>query len=374
MRHRVFAVGGIVALAALVLCAAGVFVWSRSSGMFLPAKETKLFDGNATLVNLQGMHLQVLRAARDSYWFTACLLPLQEKGRDGVLALCPSGGTAFVGDGGDLLVLDGRWSVLRRIKPEEFQLSSNNWTIAAMDVVEGNVCFVAETKENVSGEVKYSRVVVSWDPAQPPANRKATGLPHNAIRVHLTGFGRLAYVVGWTQVSVVDLKTMRSADTGWSGDWSGSSFHEKNGLLLLRWKSDGSYPEIHRARLEDGKLAFLTEGTCAVWGAEDWVYFTMGTSQLWRCRKDGGQSERVYNAPVSGRGKLGWLRGNVAPPVLLTASRDGSCLAFEYSSDKRDQMPDDFGVLLLDVQRKRYRVIPSLDSCGSAWLAQGPRP
>lgn len=123
--------------------------------------------------------------------------------------------------------------------------------------------------------------------------------------------------------------------------------HVKSGFSNIDYKKEKGLllSNLQLIDSNTGKVRFLANGSDALWGLDDDIYFIRGTGQLWRCKSDGSNQEPIFLAtkfPV-----------NTKHISKLWLSSDRTFLVFDYAAPlmtggKRT------GIVFMDLDRKEF--------------------
>jgi hypothetical protein len=101
---------------------------------------------------------------------------------------------------------------------------------------------------------------------------------------------------------------------------------------------------------KSGEFEKICKGSYPHFGCDNYIYFVRGTTELWRCNRDGSSDEPI--CIMSKRGK----KANVYY-YPLWISRDRSFLIFDYRIPLFGSYYK-IGLVLLDLNKREYRINP----------------
>jgi hypothetical protein len=201
-----------------------------------------------------------------------------------------------------------------------------------------------------------------WRFDQPPSERVLVPVRW-PVRVEFDPSGRRAFIPH--SATVVDFATKTTAAGGWPEDeWAHADYDPHRGLLLSNHASKPSTepwekkwnPDIVRFELTSGQSERITTGSEAVWGPGEWVYFSVGSTQLWRCRTDGSKREPVF---------MKTREPQYAHSTVPVVSADGTRVAYQYALPG---MIERSAIVLIDFAAQEYRVLDIPCELSFAWV------
>ena len=318
-------------------------------GMQLPFTEVERLSRPAVFVTY-GQWLEHMDVSRDADLIKGItLFP------GGVLyagiAVKPDGSGFYVATDTALLHCDTQAQLVKRIPLAEFELGGG-----------GFMWGTAMSNDYIWLTCSGGLAIVEWRLDQPPATRlmvPVTTLAHIAVdrerrRVYVPFAG-----------GVVDFDKAKFEDASWGrrGDYNFADFDSARGLLLSS-NLTSTTGTIVRVDLVTGGQSLVTDGAFAVWGPDDWVYFCVGDTELWRCKSDGSQREVVFTATED---KIVSAGGYAAAPCF---DQSRSRLAYTcYRAVGGGGKPAS-GIVLIDFATQEYRLLPNKYRHNFAWVVK----
>ena len=165
---------------------------------------------------------------------------------------------------------------------------------------------------------------------------------------------------------LADFSKAEFEDASWGqvGQYDFADFEAARGLLLSSNPTSTTRNIVHVDPVTDVQTP-VTNGSYAVWGPDDWIYFCVGDTELWRCKLDGSQRKVVFTGiegeavPVEGYA--------VAPCFDQSRSR----LAYTcYSAGGGIPGNPVSGIVLIDFAAREYRVLPNEYRYNFAWIVE----
>lgn len=252
-----------------------------------------------------------------------------------------------------LLQYDTQAELVRRIPLAEFNLGGGQFS--------GNTAMSDNYIWLMCDGGPAGSAIVEWQLDKTPATRLIVPVEH--LGHMAVDRERRRVYVPFAGVVDFDKAKFEGAPWGMRGEYDFADFDSARGLLLSPYPFK-TKKTIVRVDPVTGDRTFVTDGLYAVWGPDDWIYFCVGDTELWRCRADGSQREVVFTATddkiVSAAGYA------MAPRFDPSRSR----LAYTYYSAVGGGKPES-GILLIDFTTKEYRVLLNKYRYNVAWIVNG---
>ena len=319
-----------------------------AKGMQLPFKKVELMTRPALLVTYE-RHLKQMDVSRDAGLQRGLLIDAKQV-NNATIAVRPDGTRFYIGADSGLLEFDGRGRLQRRIPTEQFDVGDRrfNWGAAASNE---RLWLTALGRGGNSA-------IVDWRPTDEPGSRIMVSA-EAPIGVAVDRASRRVYLPLAGGVIDFNIGEFRQ------GEWGRFEFADSDperGVLLsgpLAFQTD----EIVRFDPRTNSRQVVGTGTYAVWGPDEWVYFCVGETQLWRCKTDGSRREPVFLATTN--------------PVRRTEESYARPPTFD---EKRTRLawtclvPFKVGRLgvtvLIDLKAREYRELPGQYHGNMAWVVR----
>jgi len=273
------------------------------------------------------------------------------------IAVKPDGSGFYAATKTDLIQFDNRAKLVRKIP------------IVGFDLGMGRLTNVAGMSDDyiwlMSDDGTGGQAVVEWRLDSPPATRQVVPVEYSAF-IAVDRNTRKVYVP--VAGGLIDFRKAQFEDAPWGmrGEYFFADFDSSRGLLLSTYPS-GEWRGIVHVDLRTGKRNRLDEGSYAVWGPDDWIYFCVGDTELWRCKSDGSLREVVFTATHDRFVAVGGFA--VAPRFDGTRSR----LAYTYYRMARDGSPTS-GIVFIDFETQEYHILHDKYRYNFAWVVDVRRP
>jgi len=168
---------------------------------------------------------------------------------------------------------------------------------------------------------------------------------------------------------VVDFDKVEFEDASWGrrGEYDFADYDSTRGLLLSSNPTIAS-GAIVRVDLVTGVQNLVTDGSFAVWGPDDWVYFCVGDTELWRCKSDGTQREVVFTATED---KIVSAGGYAVAPCFDQSRSRLAYTCYRAAGGGRKRVSS---IVLIDFATQEYRVLPNKYRYNFAWIVETGQP
>ena len=271
--------------------------------------------------------------------------------RNAGIAVYPDCSGFYVGTKTALLQCDTPAKLVRRIPLPEFDLGGGEfiWETAMSDDYIWLVC---------DGGPAGS-AIVEWRLDKPPATRLIVPVEHPA-HIAVDRERRRVYVPFAGGVVNFNKAKFEGASWGRRGEYYFADFDSRRGLLLSSYPAGTTRTIVH-VNPVTGDRNPVTDGLFAIWGPDDWIYFCVGDTELWRCKSDGSQREVVFTATED---KVVSQAGYACAPRF---DQSRSRLAYTYYSAVGGGEAVS-GIVLIDFATQEYRVLPNKYRCNVAWI------
>ncbi len=344
-----------VTVTAPVIAAAPV----AKGGMQLPFEEVARLSRPAILLaNYERLeHMDVSRDAG----LTKGIKLSQSGNRNAGIAVKPDDSGFYVGTETALLQFDSQAELIKRIPLTEFNLGGAEFIWGAT---------MSDTRiwlTSIGGPTGLA--IIEWQLDKPPATRLVVPVTH-AVHIAVVRETRKVYIP--FAGGLVDFEKAKFEQASWgkTGEYYFADFDSARGLLLSTLPQSMTR-KIVRVNLLTGGQQFVTEGSYAVWGPDDWVFFCVGDTELWRCKSDGSKREVVFTATED---KIVSAAGFAVAPRF---DRSRSRLAYSYYSTAGSGEPvysaaaaakAVSGIVLIDLETQEYRLLHDKFRINLAWL------
>ncbi len=276
-------------------------------------------------------------------------------------AVRPDGSGFYMCARDKILEFDGEAHCLRQIAAEEFGFPKEEAYFSGHAFASNTLVWFTVLKRNpkTDGTLGLETFIMEWKPELPPETRSISSAILGEYWA-VDAENRKVYIPG-SLIQVFDFNTQKTEVKSW-----GSYFfadYDKNRGLLLSQDCSRQNEKIVKVDLNTEKITEITEGSMAVWGADDFIYFRVGTTQLWRCKSDGSKREAVYCETK----EFTSVENEIVP---LVVSHDRTFLSFFHSPAYRPGPP--WNMVLFDLKNKEYRKWPEkyVGTAGMGWLVK----
>lgn len=259
----------------------------------------------------------------------------------------------------DIVILDIDFNIINSIPIDSF-INGNNYFLDVPIQSSGQYLWFNALKiiKGNNGSIKYNIYLIEWNQGKPTNTCIKSPEIYTKQWVILPEFRKA--IILEKNVRIMDLSTSQSITTEWSG-YDRVDYDNKYGGILSHTSENSRLP-IKYFNIETNTEKDLAIGNMAVWGSDGYVYYCVGTTQLWRCKTDGSKEEPVIlltKKPI-------WPKSDFA---VLKTGCDRTFLSWFFCMAHFSRVSE-YGIILLDLQSKEIRTLPSesVFSAGMEWI------
>jgi hypothetical protein len=325
-----------------------------------PFKKVQLMQRHAVLLNAE-MELKTMDVSADERFnhrdrlFTGGFSVFPPP----VLAVMKTQSRFFVGNNNSLFEFDSGLRLIREIPLSSFNLGQGFILLGHAQASDDRLWFTIrkENPVNVDSATGY-RFVVEWKVDTDPAERIVS--PEVGEFWAVDPETRILYIPTTANLYAFCyetgvLKPLPYPCFGYCVDYASGQ-----GLLLSN--AVGILSPILRV-ISDGNTQTICNGGLAKWGPDGYIYFCIGSTQLWRCTSEGKDVELVF----AGTAKAVYNRNC---HMGIHFSQDKSLLAFQYSRPSFLSHVPSSEAILIDLTEKEWRILPDMNLITTAvdWI------
>lgn len=251
--------------------------------------------------------------------------------------------------------IDADMNVVRRFSIHDYGNELSDSTFGGnCQIHDKRLWFSAKTK---IGPNKIEYLVYEWDTTKPPSQAKFCGASDNDFWLIDSTKNRI--ITTGEKVAISDIALKFTYKTIYKSYTCVDLDNEKGLLLSNGPLSENKDIMIYNPETDEEKI--LAKGTVAIWGNADYIYFSRGTSQLWRLDITTNKEEPVYMATEKE------VIGDPYP-VLPVMDKNKEFLAFFCSIPQENSNFPRLEVVLFDLVKGEYVKPESLHSAGMGWI------
>ena len=279
-------------------------------------------------------------------------------GNAGIIGIRPDGSRIYISAENKLLELDSDLNVQRRIPITAFKFNPDEIKPAFKAGPNGvkfefarygkasneKLWFAVNKVRQESTSKRYTTFLVEWCLKDLPQTRLiGDGDFDISDGIAVDGHNRRVFTFGSPTMEIFNFSTQKREEPPY-GTYYFIDFDKEKGLLLSKSaiRHKGEKPIILKLDKLNGTRTVVTEGLCAVWGSDGYIYFSNARFDLWRCKPDGSDRGLIH----SGASRAEEINLIHTPPKV---SHDHTFLAYSYTHDAGK-----YGTLLIDLKSKEY--------------------